>query len=857
MRMKTNSSVAHAAVLHKSFKRRILPFSGKRLRTPPRQVPAFAFGSYSERMGDVEYFLSLKPAWPWSSYPLGLPALGLVVLLLAGLTYFTYRRAAAGSRRRVAIIFALRMLALLLALAAALRPSLGIQEDPKVPSTLLIGVDLSESMTLRDALDNQPRIAAVRRVLERSGPLLESLKAEQNVNVVLYAFGKADFSEPNAAYSPDAPADFKRSDYGIYLQRTLDRWQTERFVRAHLIIGDGADNGTAASAEAEAARWRATAPVHTFSVGKITTRPDGRDVAILGVSADPSPVPIKNDVTLTVNINAFGYPNARVPIVVFFNDEQVAREETVLAKELGNQAAITVKAPETPGEVKVRVEIPHASTQGDVNPANNVLETYLTVTKEGVRLLIVDRDRFEHTLIREALRTEKRFDITDVVRQRADPASPDERSVFDFDNRFYDAIVLGNVSARQLQAIDPQLPEKIAKQVLEKGTGLIMLGGDASFAGTGERPLDTGWRGTAIESLLPVTLGTPRGVNEGLFRGDDRRFQTVPTERGLQYLMNVANSPELSRQLWDRLNDARPPNRLTAIARMGDPKPGAIVYATATDRRELDPAGARADKLAPPWLLVGWETEASGRGRVLAFAGYDTYLWKPFGRRSDPPTRDGQEIHAQFWRRVMLWLARQDESDGAAYARPEFRRLPVRGKQSIAVGLRTPEGAELPDASFDVKIIEPGMSAEQAAVRKPIKDAKGGNVVPFEPARPGEYEVRLVAKGTDSAGKAVEGEAAARFIAYPEASDELLRAAADPEFLERIARAGGGQAYDVADLPRFLTELQGQPLATGKKPRFVPDWRRSHSRGFLPGLVIAFALVLGLEWGLRRHWGMA
>ena len=26
--------------------------------------------------------------------------------------------------------------------------------------------------------------------------------------------------------------------------------------------------------------------------------------------------------------------------------------------------------------------------------------------------------------------------------------------------------------------------------------------------------------------------------------------------------------------------------------------------------------------------------------------------------------------------------------------------------------------------------------------------------------------------------------------------------------------------------------------------------------GFLPGLFIAFVAVLGLEWGLRRYWGM-
>ena len=47
------------------------------------------------------------------------------------------------------------------------------------------------------------------------------------------------------------------------------------------------------------------------------------------------------------------------------------------------------------------------------------------------------------------------------------------------------------------------------------------------------------------------------------------------------------------------------------------------------------------------------------------------------------------------------------------------------------------------------------------------------------------------------------------------------------------------------------------PRSTVKpKPRFVPDWRRNHSGGFLPGWLVTFALVLAAEWGLRRVWGM-
>jgi hypothetical protein len=810
-------------------------------------------------MPEADYLFSMRPAYPWSLPYVGLPALAVVAALIVGITLWTYFRHPAATRRRILIVLGLRLAALVLALVTALRPSVGVQEDPRVPSTLVIGVDLSESMTVKDEFDGRTRIGAVRKILEKCAPTLETLKTEQNVNVVLYGFGSAEFSEPNAAYTDDAPAAFKRSDYGTYLARTADRWTGERTLRAHVIIGDGADNGTANNPESESARWRSIAPLQTFSVGKSTTRPDSKDVAITAIIADPSPVPIKNAVTLKVSLNSFGFLGAKVPVKITFDDVQVAMENVTLVKETGNVLTVTLKAPEKPGEVRVKAEVPLEAVAGDANPSNNVMETYLTVTKEGLRVLLIDRDRFEHTLIREALRAEKRFDITDVVRQRDDPPSVEEIQAFDFASRAYDAIVIGNVSAKQLQAVDPKLPEKL-RDLVRKGAGLIMIGGDASFAGTNEREFDTGWRGTALEDILPVSLTQFPNVPVSLFQGEDRRFQTVPTSVGLQYLMKVGPTEAQSGELWDRLNAStatNPPSKLTAIARLGEPKRGAVIYAVASDSREAVKAGERVDKLKPPHLLVGWETDTGGKGRVLAFAGYDTYLWKSFGRRAKPPTREGIEVHAQFWRRVMLWLARQDDADGAAYARPDYRRLPVRGKQGVVVGLRTPEGADAKDATFEVKIVAPGQKLEEAATRPVTIDETGKRRVAYDPTLPGEYMVMVKASGKDAAGKEVKGEASARFLAYPEATDEMLRIAADTEFLDRISRAGGGQPRQLSDLPQYFSELKSQPMLSAKKPRYYPDWRRNHSQGFLPGWVVAFVLVLATEWGLRRLWGLA
>ena len=65
-------------------------------------------------------------------------------------------------------------------------------------------------------------------------------------------------------------------------------------------------------------------------------------------------------------------------------------------------------------------------------------------------------------------------------------------------------------------------------------------------------------------------------------------------------------------------------------------------------------------------------------------------------------------------------------------------------------------------------------------------------------------------------------------------------------------------AAGAADAPLDLKWAQLMPPAetVKPKPKYLPDWRRDRSKGFLPGWLILFAVLLGTEWALRRMWGM-
>src|SRR5579883_1710006 len=109
-------------------------------------------------------YLTRDPVWPWS-LALGIPALALVALVIVALTVWTYWNVPRARPRRVVTLIALRLLALLLACLVLLRPSFAFRDDLHLPSTLLILLDASESMTIQDEVGGISRWEYMRRML--------------------------------------------------------------------------------------------------------------------------------------------------------------------------------------------------------------------------------------------------------------------------------------------------------------------------------------------------------------------------------------------------------------------------------------------------------------------------------------------------------------------------------------------------------------------------------------------------------------------------------------------------------------------------------------------------------------------
>jgi uncharacterized membrane protein len=718
-------------------------------------------------------------------------------------------------------VLGLRLAALVLAILMILRPSLAYREELRLPSTLLIALDASESMTIQDEAGPRSRWDAMLRILRQAEPILQGLHDEQNINVVVYRF--AEDAVPEDRIVSSAKADGKRTDFGKMLHAMYERHGTDRNLRGVLILSDGADNGVTFPAITEASRLRRLpCPIHTFGLGRTTTDARQRDIAVTAIKADPSPVPVKGKLTVIGTLDAPGFVGADVNARLFIDDKEVEAKKFNLGKETGNEVQLSTDAPDKPGEIKVTLKTD--LKPGEMVAENNEISTYVTVIKEGISVLIVDKLRFpEPQRICDALAQYRGIRVYPAWHASDAPAGED---LLQLDKRHYDVIILGDLSARRLRDLDPQRPEagkdsliaKLAEQVKERGAGLLMMGGNETFG-------NSDWQGTPLADVLPVEIDVPGQT--------DTEIQMEPTDRGLShYLLRLTENPEKNKELWSKLP------KLDGMTQMGRPKPGATILATRAGGKEP--------------ILVGMDY---GRGRSLAFAGDTTWRWQRLGQ---PKSNEGIEAHAHFWKQIVYWLAHQDKGEGAIQVKLDSRRLPAGGKLDFTVTMVGKDGEPISanrSPRFEVTVEDPQKIASRVNTAREGENERGHF---WKTDQPGEYQ--LVARGwyKDENGKEVSGgePARTRFLIYQDDS-ELIRRAADHDFLTKLASAGGGKFHPAEELPRFLQDLQKMPLPQGSpKARLMPDWRQHTFSSFLTIFFLLFVGLLSTEWFLRRRWGM-
>jgi hypothetical protein len=232
-------------------------------------------------------------------------------------------------------------------------------------------------------------------------------------------------------------------------------------------------------------------------------------------------------------------------------------------------------------------------------------------------------------------------------------------------------------------------------------------------------------------------------------------------------------------------------------------------------------------------VLGGW-----GDGRTAALAVDSTFRWQLGGGRGD--------VLRRFWRQLVLWLAKKDETAGErVWVRLDQRRYQQGSRVDFMLGAEDERGAGIEDASFEVRVQKPDGSEESVI---PLRRATGAAASFADTSAPGDYRIAVTAR---AAGETV-GTATARF-SVSDQDVELDQPAAEPTLLASLAgmtAETGGAGLAPEELPDLLERLKAKTQEFEEEiVETITLWDR------WPPLVV-FVGLLSTEWYLRKRWGL-
>ena len=230
--------------------------------------------------------LTFNPIGPW-------PVLLGASVAVTALTLWAYSRRLKGSDGRWRYVaVALRLLALLLCLLAALRPSVILNEKKKQNSSVVVLVDTSTSMTIGDEVRGQTRWDVAKEAISQARDFAKTLGPD--LDVKFYPFD-SKLSEPKAGEMVEelkpSGRETKLGSGMLDAQKKTEN-SSRRLARLVVLSDFASNNGTD---PLEAARRLKGQGVSVVTVGLGTENAGAvhRDVKVRDIVAGPT-VFVKN-----------------------------------------------------------------------------------------------------------------------------------------------------------------------------------------------------------------------------------------------------------------------------------------------------------------------------------------------------------------------------------------------------------------------------------------------------------------------------------------------------------------------------------------------------------------------------------
>jgi len=730
---------------------------------------------------------------------LAIGAIFMVVLLVA------YRRTTLAINNALkSTLVALKFIALLLLFLALLEPVLSVSTIIPRKSSLIVLVDDSKSMSIKDAAGGVARGQFVQRFLgtpEKSGLLAELRK---NFKLQLYEFSGA-VSHLETSAELDAAGDV--TDLAGGLTFAADN-SGQNAVSGIVILTDGLNNSDRDPLEVAAVLKNKNLPVFAVGVGSETTR----DVELSKVVANHSV--IENSVVeVSALIKNRNHDGEQVEIELL-EEGRLLKSQTVSLKGAATRTSLTF-SPQQPGFARYTVNV--KTNKQEAITENNSQNFIVDNRSRQARILFIDGyPRAEFKFLRRAVDGDPSIDLVSLLRTGPDKfyrqgiENSDELKDGYPDSREalfkYDAIIFGSIERGFFT--DSQLQNTV-DFVSQRGGGFLMLGGSNSFA-------QGGYAQSSLRKVLPVELpGVKTGpVQSSTFRD---KYQLLLTPEGYRNPMLQLSSDESeNRSKWESLP------QLEGYNRLGRAKPGATILA-------VHPLSEQED----PKIILA--QQRFGRGRSMVFASSSSWHWQ-----MGMPHED--KSHERFWRQVLRWLALAAPDAIAAHTDKET--YTPNEQVTLEVDVRDKTFETINDAKIAARITKP--SGE--IVEVPFKWSSNGKVEYVGAYHPDEQGMYLVEMDVYSATGEFLGKSESAFF-VEESKAEFSNAHLQSAFLKRIAEVSGGKYYYQDEASVLPDEISVRQSSYSKLVE--------HDLWDMPLLFLLVIFIVSTEWYLRRHKGLS
>jgi len=766
------------------------------------------------------------PGWAWL----------LIVLAAFAIAHGSYARmeGARWARFGLATFRALLLIALAVLLAGptVVRTDLTPEAD-----WLLVMVDRSASMTFADTQVDGNAISrdqALRDALQKQLDLFGEDQLGQTRNIVWFGYDREAYPiDPPSGEALFNDPSVQATNLRTALDQVLQA-AAGRTISGVVLFGDGQSPQPTGDATVEKLA-RQDIPVFSVPLGSAQPR---LDLAVQRVDAPVSAF-AGDLVPLTVTVRrqdiapgedeAVNIDPSQVVVRLIDEDTGDIVDERTL-EEQGFDSPVRLQAQsELAGELNLRAEVSYEGSvqavQSEIATSNNSRSVSIAMVDRPLKVLYVDRVRWEYKFLVPMLKREESIDssilLVDAERgfvQEGD--TPLSRFPLTAEEiRPYDVIVIGDVHPRFFS--DQQLA-LIREHVATRRAGLLWIGGD--------RHTPNLYAGTDLELLLPMT--TPSAVGR-LVPAEGLAVPIAPTPAAEEL-----NLLRLSLKRGDAAGSplAEWPTNLPPFRwaqDLGTLRPGSRALAHALGM--VDPTTGEPSPLVVLYRFGG--------GEVIYVGTDETFRWRKVG---------GEVYFEQFWIQLMRKLGRtrlQQIDDRARFVvsptavdlgATQLVELTIddpalirSAPQSVGVKVFAQNPADEDDLQEvgEVELRPSGFQGDLDSGARAVYQAN------WRSDRPGRFVLRVSEPLLDAL--ALQAPAEVR-----DPAQELARAATDHDRLIRLASGTGGAVIELNNLAQLES--------------LVPDRSReltSETRQPLTNTLVALLVLLGLltlEWALRR-----